>query len=105
MKQNFGNKEVTVKDQSIVAPQNLKVEKMSLAGVGNAAAGVAVVEVAKYLATSPENKPATKKDIQELKSLLISGERYLPVNNVPNDGFGRKPYYDVETGDVVYLFV
>lgn len=102
LKQNFQKKETIVKDQSIVTQQNLKVETMSVAGVGNVVAGVAAVEATKYLLTAPENKPATKKDIQELKA-FIKG-RYLSVNNADKDDDGRSPFYDVETGNVVYLF-
>ena len=76
-------------------------EKMSLAGVGNAAAGVAAVELAKNMFTPAENKPATKKDIQELKALIRS--RYLFIKNLQKDAMGRNPYYDVQTGNVVYI--
>jgi hypothetical protein len=101
LKQNFkGKVEKSITERND-AKQNSKVETMSLAGVGNAAAGVAVVETAKYLLTAPENKPATKKDIQELKA-LIKG-RYLPVNNAEKDAMGRSAFYDVETGNVVFL--
>jgi hypothetical protein len=104
LKKNKQNKELSVYNQNSIAPQNLSIDKMSLAGVGNAAAGAAIVEVVKTVFTEAENKPATKKDIQELKSLLISGERYLLVNNIPNDGFGRRPYFDIETGNMVYFY-
>tara|TARA_R110002049_G_scaffold181272_2_gene348571 strand:- start:197072 stop:197317 length:246 start_codon:yes stop_codon:yes gene_type:complete len=77
-------------------------EKISFAGVGNAAAGVAAVEIAKTMFTPAENKSATKKDIQELKALLIKS-RYLLIKNLRRDSSGRKPYYDVQTGNVVYL--
>ncbi|MDO6821331.1 hypothetical protein [Zobellia sp. 1_MG-2023] len=97
------------KNQALIKPHNegLQIpktttgEKMSLAGVGNAATGVAVVELAKNMLTSAENKPATKKDIQELKSLIKS--RYLPIKNLKKDPYGRLPFYDVQTGYLVYL--
>lgn len=79
-----------------------KGESMSLAGVGNAAAGAAIVEIGKNMLTAKDNKPATKKDIQELKELFI--ERYLPINNLQYDHLGRAPYYDIDTNNVVYLF-
>jgi hypothetical protein len=79
-----------------------KKEVMSFAGFGNAAAGVVAVEVVKGIFTPEHNKPATKKDIEELK-LMINGGRYFPVNNVPIDGLGRSPYFDFKTGNVVYL--
>jgi hypothetical protein len=79
-----------------------KKDAMSFAGVGNAVAGVAAVEVAKSIFTPEDNKPATKKDIKEIKSLISN--RYLPVNNLGNDGFGRRPFYDVETGNVEFFY-
>lgn len=101
LKQNFESKETKVKNQLKVVEQKSNIDKMSLAGVGNAATGVAVVEIAKNLFTSAENKPVTKKDLQELKA-FIKG-RYLLVNNAKKEAYGRFPYYDVVTGNVVYL--
>ncbi|MBD0831630.1 hypothetical protein [Aestuariibaculum sediminum] len=75
--------------------------KMSFAGVGNAAAGAAIVEIGKKMFTSTPNIPATKKDIQELKDLLTT--RYFPINNLPYDYIGRAPYFDIETGNVEYF--
>ena len=75
-------------------------EKMSWAGVGNAATGVAVVELAKEVFTPELNKPATKKDIQEIKMLIQS--RYLLIKNIRKDTHGRSAYYDVQTGYVVH---
>lgn len=71
---------------------------MSLAGVGNAAAGAVLVELGK---NALGITAATKKDIQELKS-FIKG-RYLPINNLMKDPMGRFPFYDVETGNIVYF--
>ena len=79
-----------------------KKETMTLAGVGNAVAGSALAEIGKNILTPTQNKPATKKDIQELKT-LINGRRYLPVKNYQNDAYNRKPFYDVETGNVIFL--
>ena len=73
-------------------------KKMSWQGVGDAAAGSAIVEAGKHLL----GLAVTKQDIQELKS-FIKG-RYLPVNNAGKDSLGRFPYYDVETGNVVHLY-
>ncbi|ALJ04509.1 hypothetical protein APS56_04855 [Pseudalgibacter alginicilyticus] len=100
LKQNY-TKEVAIDTiENKVVNSIAKVDKMSLAGVGNAAAGAAVVEVVKTVFTAQDNKPATKKDIQELKTLITG--RYLPVNNAAKDAFGRSPFYDVETGNVVF---
>jgi hypothetical protein len=79
----------------------LKIEKMSLAGVGNAAAGTLAVNALTSLFTSEENKPATKKDIQNLIGSLK--QRYYPVMNIPITQDGSKAYYDMETKNIVYL--
>ena len=104
-KQRIGEqkKEIAI-PKSEVLPETQKAsppEKMSLAGVGNAAAGVAAIELAKTMFTPEGNKPATKKDIQELKALIRS--RYLLIKNLRRDSSARKPYYDVLTGNVVYF--
>ncbi|MGJ5641395.1 hypothetical protein [Formosa sp. S-31] len=75
---------------------------MSLAGVGNNMAGNLSYDMLKSMLTPTENKPASKKDIGELKNLIL-GSRYLPVNNVPKDKHGRLAFYDVNTGNVVFL--
>lgn len=79
----------------------LKVEKMSIAGVGNAAVGALAVNALTSLFTSEENKPATKKDLQNLIGSLK--QRYYPVLNIPSTQNGSKAYYDMETKNVVYL--
>jgi len=101
LKQNFESRVTKVNNQLKVVEQKSNIDEMSLAGVGNAATGVAVVELAKNLLTSAENKPVTKKDFKELKA-FIKG-RYLLINNAEKDFYGRFPYYDVVTGNVVYL--
>lgn len=78
-----------------------KIDKMSLAGVGNAAAGALAVNVITNLLTSEENKPATRKDLQNLANSLK--QRYYPVLNIPSTQNGSKAYYDMETKNVVYL--
>ncbi|WMI64771.1 hypothetical protein RBH94_11950 [Aestuariibaculum sp. YM273] len=80
---------------------NPQEEKMNFAGVGNAAAGAAIVEIGKKMFTSTQNRPATKKDIQELKDLLTT--RYFPIHNLPYDQLGKAPYFDIETGHVEYF--
>ena len=90
-----------LKSQLPVVKSENKKESMTLAGVGEAVVGVALVEFGKTIITPKDKKPATKRDIQELKA-LIKG-RYLPVNNMENDAYGRKPFYDVVSGQVVYL--
>ena len=78
-----------------------KIDKMSWAGVGNAAAGTLAINALSSLLTREENKPATKKDFKEIKELLI--KRYHPILNMQADAYGNQLYYDLETKSVVYL--
>lgn len=75
-------------------------EGMSLPGIGNAAAGTALLDVAKSLFTPEHNKPATKGDLLNLANHL---NRYRRIENFKPDIFGQKPYLDLETGKMVYL--
>jgi hypothetical protein len=74
---------------------------MSLAGVGNTVAGVAIVKLAENLFISESNKPATKRDIKNLEAKII--KRYYPVKNLPLNLNGLKPYFDLESCLVVYF--
>ncbi|MFL1013226.1 hypothetical protein [Flavisericum labens] len=86
-------------------PENItKKETMKFTGVGETVVGMVAYEAGKALLTPIQSKSATKKDIQELKA-FISGTRYLPIKNMPNDNFGRRPFYDVETEEVVYIYL
>lgn len=78
-----------------------KIDKMSLAGIGNAAAGTLAVNALSSLLTKEENKPLTKKDLKELKDLML--QRYHEVLNMEVDHFGQIPFYDMETQTVIYL--
>ena len=100
LKQN--KKELIVQSETGVVTNETKTDKMSWGGVGNSAVGTIIGNATTRLLTPEEKKPATKKDIEELKSLI--SDRYLPINNLNNDPMGRLPYYDVESGDLVYLY-
>ena len=78
-----------------------KIDKMSLAGIGNAAAGTAIIKLAEALFTSEANKPATKSDIKNLEARI--SKRYYPIKNVPKNGFGESPYFDTVQSCVVYF--
>jgi len=89
------------KPQEIKEDKPISVEKMSLPGVGNAAAGFAIIEgvigIAK--AYQPEHKkPATKGDIEQIKQIL--NERYLPIINYL-DPFNRRAFYDKVTCQIM----
>lgn len=79
-----------------------KPDTINLPGIGNAAIGAAAIEVVKNILTPADNKPVTIKEFNELKSFIRG--RYLPVNNVVKDIYGKLPYYDVETSNIVYFF-
>ena len=78
-----------------------KIETMSLAGVGNTVAGVAIVKLAENLFISESNKPATKRDIKNLEAKII--KRYYAVKNLPLNPNGLKPYFDLESCLVIYF--
>ena len=87
-------------DKSNETKESSKVDKMSMAGVGNAVAGTAALEIAKALFTPKKNQAATKGDLEDLK-LTLKG-RYFLVNNIPKDAHGSIAYYDLKTGSVIY---
>lgn len=103
LKQNFAVTKLEKSVLPVTVEKKTKVEKMSLAGVGNAAGGATIVEIAKNIFTPYENKPATKKDIEELKDLLRNNSGYFPVHNLSPDAFGRMPYFDLSTGNIIYF--
>lgn len=86
---------------SSTKPTLSKIESMSASGVANAAAGTIIASSLKNLLTSVENKPATKKDIAELKSLLLN--RYILVKNLPKNIYGQLPYFDIKDQKIVYF--
>ena len=77
-----------------------KVDQISAAGVGNAALGTGLVELAKNIFTPGENKPATKGDIMKLAASL---KRFHKIKNLPPNIVGEYPYFDLTKGEVVYL--
>ena len=81
-------------------PEALKIDRMSFAGVGNAAVGTFAVNTLTRLLTIEENKPATKKDLQNLLKNL--NNRYHPILNIPMRHDGAKPYYDLDTKTIIY---
>lgn len=82
-----------------IQTEKISIEKMSLAGVGNAAIGTAAIDLLKHAFTSEENKPATKKDIQ---NLAIKLQRYQRIRNMNPNLIGQLPYFDMESGLLVY---
>ena len=77
-----------------------KVDKMSLAGVGNATTGALIAEGIINLFTSEGNKPATKSDIVKLLNTM---NRYHKINNIRLNMNNQQPYFDMTLGTVVYF--
>jgi len=81
-------------------PQAQPPKQMSLAGVGNATAGTLIADFIKYAFQGKGNQPATKNDIAALINKL---ERYHRISNLPARPFGKLPYFDLHTNQVVYF--
>jgi Fe-S-cluster-containing dehydrogenase component len=82
-------------------PEENNSEGMTWGKVGSAAAGTLAVNLATSIFTKEENKPATKKDIKEVKQLLMT--QYHPIKNMPDRFDGARPFYDSHTKTLVYL--
>ena len=91
------NKSATSNPESQI--KKTSIDKMSFAGVGNAAAGVAAVSLLTHAFTKEENKPATKKDLQNLANKF---KRYHRIRNMNPNFNGQLPYFDIEYGFLVY---
>jgi len=83
-------------------PESVKIDKMSLAGVGNAFLGALLADgvqtLVKKAFENEDDKAAAKKDFKEL---IIN--RFHPILNMAPNPFGNYPFYDSETKSVVYL--
>lgn len=96
------SKDVVVKTNKAVETEKpVQIEKMSLAGFGNAAAGTLAVKLATNLFTSQESKPATKGDMKNLLASLK--QRYHPIKGTPMRPDGSSAFYDMQTKTIVYL--
>ena len=93
------NKELRLTQENFVLPKVTKIDKISTAGIGNAAIGSGLVEIAKNLLTDEANKPATKGDLKKIANQL---ERYQLVKNLPFRFDGLRPFFDLETKIIVY---
>ena len=78
-----------------------KNDKLSIGGVANATIGSLTADGIKSVFTSENNKPATKGDLIEFIELMEL--RYHPVHNLPQRYDGAWPYYDLDTGSIIYF--
>ena len=95
----------SVATETISKPSKLKVDEMSFAGVGNAATGTLLADGLKEIVKAfqpEENKPVTKKDFQELKT-LFKKNRYCLIQNMERRYDGALPYFDMATNTIVYF--
>lgn len=84
-------------------PVKTKIDSLSAAGVGQAAIGTLAADGLKSLFTPLDKKTATKGDIVELTRKLLN--RYHLVKSLPPRIDGARPYFDIETNEIVYSFL
>ena len=89
-----------MKGLSIPQKEEKNEQKISMAGIGNAAIAIGATDFVKTIFTKEENKPATKGDLQGMLSKIQL--RYMPISNMPNRGDGARPFYDSGTETVVF---
>ena len=97
---NTNSEQLTVQSSETIQVQNQSIKKMSAAGVGNAAAGTLIADLIKHTLQGEGNRPATKNDINSLFNKL---NRYHLITNLPPRTFGKLPYFDLHTNEVVYF--
>jgi hypothetical protein len=76
-----------------------KIEKMSVAGIGNATVGNLASDFVQNIFTREENKPATKGDLAKVISHL---ERFQFIKNLSLNEYNQQPYFDLETKNIIY---
>jgi Fe-S-cluster-containing dehydrogenase component len=82
-------------------PAKTKIDKVSIAGVGNATLGNLAASSLKSIFTPENNKPATKGDLNKLLDKL--NYRYHLINNYPPQPNGTFAYFDLQTNEMVFL--
>ncbi len=92
--------ELSVQPTDIIPPQKASIDKMSTAGVANATAGTILADLIEYAFLGEGNRPATKNDIAALFNKL---NRYHLIANLPPRPFGKLPYFDLHTNEIVYF--
>jgi hypothetical protein len=104
---NKKKKSLLVKNKSeLEVKKPIQIEKVSMPGILNAAAGTLIADgvqaIAKNIFFKEEDKPATKKDIALLSKSLLK-ERYILILNLVPRFDGLKAYFDTQTQNLVYL--
>jgi hypothetical protein len=94
-KNDKGLKGFNTEDQN----SKTKINKMSLAGAGNAAAGALAVNLITNALTPEEKKAATKGDLSRLENKL---KRYHRVINFQPRADGSVAIFDMESKHIIY---
>jgi hypothetical protein len=89
-----------VQQDETTAKKKMAIDKMSASGVGNAMVGTLLANLLKNLLSDDGSKPATKSDIAALIDKL---QRFHLITNLQAKPFGRQPYFDMYTNQVVYF--
>ncbi|MFC4267347.1 hypothetical protein [Polaribacter marinivivus] len=77
----------------------IKINKMSSAGIGNAALGSMASDFLISTFTPEANKPATRGQMNQLINKI---KRYQEIRNHPDNVRGEKAYYDNELKIIVF---
>lgn len=97
------NKKASTQIKKLETESEEVKERMSLAGIGNAAAGNVLYDMLKSFLTNEENKSASRGQAQEIITLLKElKERHHKVINLPPRDDGALPYYDMQTRELIY---
>lgn len=104
---NKKKKSLLVKNKSeLEVKKPFQIEKVSMPGILNAAAGTLIADgvqaIAKNIFSKEEDKPATKKDIALLSKSLLK-ERYILIQQRLPRLDGLKEYFDTHTHTIVYF--
>ena len=75
-------------------------EPTTLADFLTSTAGAFVGSKLERATLREENKPLTKGD---MVSLLSNTQRFQKVNNLPPNGYGQQPFFDITTGNIQYV--
>jgi len=86
--------------QQLVEKSNIRIEKISAVGVGNAALGTAAIDAVKSFFTSEEDKAATKGDLKNLENRM---KRYHRIKAIPRMSKGTVPFFNMDTKEVEFF--
>ena len=64
---------------------------------------MAAFELTKKMLLDDDNKNATKGDIKKL-SVIVRGQRYFKIDNIPKNNHGRTPFFDIQTNNLIFLY-